>query len=53
MLKTVTSVTLIAALGLTGCSTASGTTLTSGPSTVHSPVSGTTAGTSTSNAAPG
>ena len=53
MLKTVTSVTLIAALGLTGCSTASGTTLTSGPSTVHSAVSGATAGTSTSNAAAG
>ena len=53
MLKTVTSVTLIAALGLTGCSTASGTTLTSGTSTVHSAVSGTTAGTSTSNAAAG
>ncbi|OXT11135.1 hypothetical protein B9K03_08025 [Rothia sp. Olga] len=52
-LKTVTSVTLIAALGLTGCSTASGTTLTSGTSTVHSAVSGTTAGTSTSNAAAG
>ena len=51
MLKTVTSVTLIAALGLTGCSTASGTTLTSGTSTVHSAVSGATAGTSTSNAA--
>ena len=51
MLKTVTSVTLIAALGLTGCSTASGTTLTSGTSTVHSAVSGTTAGTSTSNTA--
>ena len=33
MLKTVTSVTLIAALGLTGCSTASGTTLTAGTST--------------------
>ena len=49
MLKTVTSVTLIAALGLTGCSTASGTTLTSGTSTVHSAVSGATAGTSTSN----
>ena len=53
MLKTVTSVTLIAALGLTGCSTASGTTLTSGTSTVHSAVSGTTAGTSTSNTAAG
>ena len=53
MLKTVTSVTLIAVLGLTGCSTASGTTLTSGTSTVHSAVSGTTAGTSTSNAAAG
>ena len=53
MLKTVTSVTLIAALGLTGCSTASGTTLTSGTSTVHSAVSGATAGTSTSNAAAG
>ena len=53
MLKTVTSVTLIAALGLTGCSTANGTTLTSGTSTVHSAVSGTTAGTSTSNAAAG
>ena len=53
MLKTVTSVTLIAALGLAGCSTASGTTLTSGTSTVHSAVSGTTAGTSTSNAAAG
>ena len=53
MLKTVTSVTLIATLGLTGCSTASGTTLTSGTSTVHSAVSGTTAGTSTSNAAAG
>ena len=52
-LKTVTSVTLIAALGLTGCSTASGTTLTSGTSTVHSAVSGATAGTSTSNAAAG
>ena len=51
MLKTVTSVTLIAALGLTGCSTASGTTLISGTSTVHSAVSGTTAGTSTSNTA--
>ena len=51
MLKTATSVTLIAALGLTGCSTASGTTLTSGTSTVHSAVSGTTAGTSTSNTA--
>ena len=51
MLKTVTSVTLIAALGLTGCSTASGTTLTSGTSTVLSAVSGTTAGTSTSNTA--
>ena len=51
MLKTVTSVTLIAALGLTGCSTASGTTLTSGTSTVHSAVSGATAGTSTSNTA--
>ena len=51
MLKTVTSVTLIAALGLAGCSTASGTTLTSGTSTVHSAVSGTTAGTSTSNTA--
>ena len=51
MLKTVTSVTLIAALGLTGCSTASGTTLTSGTSTVHSAVSGATAGPSTSNAA--
>ena len=51
MLKTVTSVTLIAVLGLTGCSTASGTTLTSGTSTVHSAVSGTTAGTSTSNTA--
>ena len=51
MLKTATSVTLIAALGLTGCSTASGTTLTSGPSTVHSAVSGATAGTSTSNTA--
>ena len=49
MLKTVTSVTLIATLGLTGCSTASGTTLTSGTSTVHSAVSGATAGTSTSN----
>ena len=49
MLKTATSVTLIAALGLTGCSTASGTTLTSGTSTVHSAVSGATAGTSTSN----
>ena len=45
MLKTVTSVTLIAALGLTGCSTASGTTLTSGTSTVHSAVSGTTSNT--------
>ena len=53
MLKTVTSVTLIAVLGLTGCSTASGTTLTSGTSTVHSAVSGATAGTSTSNAAAG
>ena len=53
MLKTVTSVTLIAALGLAGCSTASGTTLTSGTSTVHSAVSGATAGTSTSNAAAG
>lgn len=53
MLKTVTSVTLIAALGLTGCSTASGTTLTSGTSTVHSAVLGTTAGTSTSNTAAG
>lgn len=53
MLKTVTSVTLIAALGLTGCSTASGTTLTSGISTVHSAVSGATAGTSTSNTAAG
>ena len=53
ILKTVTSVTLIAALGLTGCSTASGTTLTSGTSTVHSAVSGTTAGTSTSNTAAG
>ena len=53
MLKTVTSVTLIAALGLTGCSTASGTTLTSGTSTVHSAVSGATAGTSASNAAAG
>ena len=53
MLKTVTSVTLIAALGLTGCSTASGTTLTSGTSTVRSAVSGTTAGTSTSNTAAG
>ena len=53
MLKTVTSVTLIAALGLAGCSTASGTTLTSGTSTVHSAVSGTTAGTSTSNTAAG
>ena len=53
MLKTVTSVTLIAVLGLTGCSTASGTTLTSGTSTVHSAVSGTTAGTSTSNTAAG
>ena len=53
MLKTVTSVTLIAALGLTGCSTASGTTLTSGTSTVHSAVSGTTAGPSTSNTAAG
>ena len=52
-LKTVTSVTLIAALGLTGCSTASGTTLPSGTSTVHSAVSGTTAGTSTSNTAAG
>ena len=52
-LKTVTSVTLIAALGLTGCSTASGTTLTSGTSTVHSAVSVTTAGTSTSNTAAG
>ena len=52
MLKTVTSVTLIAALGLTGCSTASGTTLTSGTSTVHSAVSG-AAGTSTSNTAAG
>ena len=51
MLKAVTSVTLIAALGLTGCSTASGTTLTSGTSTVHSAVSGATAGTSTSNTA--
>ena len=51
MLKTATSVTLIAALGLTGCSTASGTTLTSGTSTVHSAVSGATAGTSTSNTA--
>ena len=51
MLKTVTSVTLIAALGLTGCSTANGTTLTSGTSTVHSAVSGATAGTSTSNTA--
>ena len=53
MLKTVTSVTLIAALGLAGCSTASGTTLTSSTSTVHSAVSGTTAGTSTSNTAAG
>ena len=53
MLKTVTSVTLIAALGLTGCSTSSGTTLTSGTSTVHSAVSGATAGTSTSNTAAG
>ena len=53
MLKTVTSVTLIAALGLAGCSTASGTTLTSGTSTVHSAVSGATAGTSTSNTAAG
>ena len=53
MLKTVTSVTLIAALGLTGCSTASGTTLTSGTSTVHSAAPGATAGTSTSNAAAG
>ena len=53
MLKTVTSVTLIAALGLTGCSTASGTTLTSGTSTVHSATPGATAGTSTSNAAAG
>ena len=53
MLKTVTSVTLIAALGLTGCSTAIGTTLTSGTSTVHSAVSGATAGTSTSNTAAG
>ena len=53
MLKTVTSVTLIAALGLTGCSTASGTTLISGTSTVHSAVSGATAGTSTSNTAAG
>ena len=53
MLKTVTSVTLIAVLGLTGCSTASGTTLTSGTSTVHSAVSGATAGTSTSNTAAG
>ena len=53
MLKTVTPVTRIAALGLTGCSTASGTTLTSGTSTVHSAVSGTTAGTSTSNTAAG
>ena len=53
MLKTVTSVTLIAALGLAGCSTASGTTLISGTSTVHSAVSGTTAGTSTSNTAAG
>ena len=53
MLKTVTSVTLIAALGLTGCSTASGTTLTSGTSTVHSAVSGATAGTSPSNTAAG
>ena len=53
MLKTVTSVTLIAALGLAGCSTVSGTTLTSGTSTVHSAVSGTTAGTSTSNTAAG
>ena len=52
MLKTVTSVTLIAALGLTGCSTTSGTTLTSGTSTVHSAVSG-AAGTSTSNTAAG
>ena len=51
MLKTVTSVTLIAALGLTGCSTASGTTLTSGTSTVHSATPGVTAGTSTSNTA--
>ena len=40
-------------MGLTGCSTASGTTLTSGTSTVHSAVSGTTAGTSTSNTAAG
>ena len=53
MLKTVTSVTLIAALGLAGCSTASGTTLTSSTSTVHSAVSGATAGTSTSNTAAG
>ena len=53
MLKTVTSVTLIAALGLAGCSTASGTTLISGTSTVHSAVSGATAGTSTSNTAAG
>ena len=53
MLKTVTSVTLIAALGLTGCSTASGTTLTSGTSTVHSATPGATAGTSTSNTAAG
>ena len=53
MLKTVTSVTLIAVLGLTGCSTASGTTLTSGTSTVHSATPGATAGTSTSNAAAG
>ena len=53
MLKTVTSVTLIAALGLTGCSTASGTTLTSGTSTVHSAAPGATAGTSTSNTAAG
>ena len=53
MLKTVTSVTLIAALGLTGCSTTSGTTLTSGTSTVHSATPGATAGTSTSNAAAG
>ena len=53
MLKTVTSVTLIAVLGLTGCSTASGTTLTSGTSTVHSATPGATAGTSTSNTAAG
>ena len=53
MLKTVTSVTLIAALGLTGCSTASGTTLTSGTSTVHSATPGAAAGTSTSNTAAG